>query len=116
MHYESMHGAHYVVPGKECNIQIMLIHTSEITTSKYKFLFLLFFSNHDYCCEWNLKYYVLFFKSPEPIPNELERLSERLFISLIEDFIDVQQTTGLNTSSIRFSFWFCSKFVCFYVY
>ena len=43
MHYESMHGAHYVVPGKECNIQIMLIHTSEITTSKYKFLFLLFF-------------------------------------------------------------------------
>ena len=25
MHYESMHGAHYVVPGKECNIQIMLI-------------------------------------------------------------------------------------------
>ena len=25
MHYESMDGAHYAVPGKECNIQIMLI-------------------------------------------------------------------------------------------
>ena len=104
MHYESMHGAHYVVPGKECNIQIMLIHTSEITTSKYKFLFLLFFSNHDYCCEWNLKYYVLFFKSPDPFPYELERLPERLFISLIEDFIDVQQTTAFNSFQYRLAF------------
>ena len=111
MHYESMHGAHYVVPGKECNIQIMLIlgmesvgFTSEISTSKYKFLFLLFFSNHDYCCEWNLKYYVLFFKSPEPFPYELERLPERLFISLIEDFIDVQQTTAFNSFQYRLAF------------
>ena len=51
MHYEPMHGAHYVVPGKECNIQKMLIlgdylgiesvgYTSEISTSKYNFLFL----------------------------------------------------------------------------
>ena len=85
MHYESMHGAPYVVAGKECNIQIMLIHTSEITTSKYKFLFLLFFSNHDYCCEWNLKYCFFFFKSPA-FPNELERN----FTSSIEAFIDVQ--------------------------
>ena len=111
MHYESMHGAHYVVPGKECNIQIMLIlgmesvgFTSEISTSKYKFLFLLFFSNHDYCCEWNLKYYVLFFKSPEPILYELERLPEMLFISLIEDFIDVQQTTAFNSFQYRLAF------------
>ena len=96
MHYESMHGAHYVVPGKECNIQIMLIlgdyigiesvgYTSEISTGKYKFLFLLFFFNHDYCCEWNLKYCFFFFKSPA-FPNELERN----FTSSIEAFIDVQ--------------------------
>ena len=111
MHYESMHGARYVVAGKECNIQIMLIlgmesvgFTSEISTSKYKFLFLLFFSNHNYCCEWNLKYYVLFFKSPDPFPYELERLPERLFISLIEDFIDVQQTTAFNSFQYRLAF------------
>ena len=108
MHYESMHGARYVVPGKECNIQIMLIlgmesvgYTSEISTSKSNFLF---FSNHDYCCEWNLKYYVLFFKSPDPFPYELERLPERLFISLIEDVIDVQQTTAFNSFQYRLAF------------
>ena len=58
MHYKSMHGAHYVVAGKECK--------------------------------------EFFFKSPDPFPHELERLPERLFISLKEDFIDVQQTTAFT--------------------
>ena len=40
------------------------------------------------------KHYVFFVKSPA-FPTELERLPERLFTSLIEDFIDVQQTTAL---------------------
>ena len=109
MHYESMHGARYVVPGKECNIQIMLIlgmesvgYTSEISTSKSNFLF---FSNHDYCCEWMKPEILRFiFKSPDPFPYELERLPQRLFISLIEDFIDVQQTTAFNSFQYRLAF------------
>ena len=60
-----MHGAHYVVAGKECK--------------------------------------EFFFKSPDPFPHELERLPERLFISLKEDFIDVQQNNciyGLAFESV----------------
>ena len=69
-------------------------YTIENSTSKNTFLFCFIFTNHDYCCEWKLKHYVFFVKSPA-FPTELERLPERLFTSLIEDFIDVQQTTAL---------------------
>ena len=78
-------------------------YAREISTSKNNFSFCFIFSNHDYCCEWNLKYYVFFFKSPA-FPTELERLPERLFISLIEDFIDVEQTTAFNTFQYRLAF------------
>ena len=64
-------------------------YTIENGTSKNTFIF----TNHDYCCEWKLKHYVFSVKSPA-FPTELERLPERLFTSLIEDFIDVQKTTA----------------------
>ena len=47
---------------------------------------------------------IFIFKSPDPFPYELERLPERLFISLIEDFIDVQQTTAFNSFQYRLAF------------
>ena len=43
MHYESMHGAHYVVPGKECNIQIMLILGDNLGIVSTNFYFFYFF-------------------------------------------------------------------------
>ena len=43
MHYESMDGAHYVVPGKECNIQIMLILGDNLGIVSTNFYFFYFF-------------------------------------------------------------------------
>ena len=88
-----------LILGDYLGIERELATPERLAQVRTTFHFVLFF----HCCEWNLKYYVFFFKSPA-FPTELERLPERLFISLIEDFIDVEQTTAFNTFQYRLAF------------
>ena len=65
MHYESMHGAHYVVPGKECNIQIMLILGDNLGIVSTNFYFFYFFPITIIVVNetWNTTFYFLSLQS-----------------------------------------------------
>ena len=86
-----------LILGDYLGIERELATPERLAQVRTTFYFVLYFPITIIVVNETLNTKFFFFQVSSISLKELERLPERLFLSLIEDFIDVQQTTAFNS-------------------